>query len=279
MTWTVKQKAGIISGTGKMRRLSAKVFAKAGYEILVSGRKIAITAADIAKQCDIVVISIPIRETEKVIEGIAPLVEPSQLVYDFTSLKVRHVEAMLKSRADVIGLHPMFGPTVKTISRQTINVCPARADTARVAALIAGFESQSAICTVATPKEHDRIGDVVQGLTHFVTFCMADTMRRLGVVLHTTGKFESPVYQIELSLIGRLLSLDPALYVDNLQQNLYVPEVLAACRRSTTDLAAIVEAKDPEQFRKSFDQNSRHFGSYCQEGQKTTDAQIKCMVN
>ena len=275
----MKQKAGIIGGTGRMGRLFEKVFEKAGYEVLVSGRKTPVTAADIAKQCDIVIVSVPIRDTVKVIDAIAPLMRPGQLLCDFTSLKVRPVEAMLRSEADVIGLHPMFGPTVKSISRQTIIVCPARADEARVAALAEIFEAQGAICTIATPEEHDRIVAVVQGLTHFVTLCMADTVRRLGVDLRKTRQFESPVYQIELSLVGRLLSQDPALYADILQQNPHVPEVLAACRSSAADLAAIVEAKDPEQFRAFFEKNSRHLGSYCEEGQKTTDALIECMVN
>jgi len=279
MTGTMKKKAGIIGGTGRMGRLFAKVFEKAGYDVLVSGRKTPVTAADIAKQCDIVIVSIPIRDTVKVIETIAPLMRPGQLLCDFTSLKVKPVEAMLRSEADVIGLHPMFGPTVKSISRQTIIVCPARADEARVAALAGIFEAQGAVCTIATPEEHDRIVAVVQGLTHFVTLCMADTVRRLGVDLRTTEAFESPVYQIELSLVGRLLSQDPALYADILQQNPHVPEVLAACRSSAADLAAIVDAKDPEQFRAFFEKNSRHLGSYCEEGQKMTDALIECMVN
>jgi prephenate dehydrogenase len=272
-------KAGIIGGTGRMGRLFAKVFGKAGYEVLVSGRKTAVTAADIAKQCDIVIVSVPIRETVQVIGEITPLMRPGQLLCDFTSLKVRPVEAMLKSEADVIGLHPMFGPTVKSIKNQTIIVCPARAKESRVAMLVAIFEAQGAVCTIATPEEHDRTVAVVQGLTHFVTLCVADTVRRLGVDLHKTEQFESPVYQIELSLVGRLLSQDPALYADILQQNPYVPEVLAACRSSAADLAAIVDAKDPEAFRKFFEKNSRHLGPFCEEGRKMTDALIECMVN
>ena len=37
-------KAGIIGGTGRMGRLFAKVFERAGYEVLVSGRKTALTS-------------------------------------------------------------------------------------------------------------------------------------------------------------------------------------------------------------------------------------------
>ncbi|MFA4859245.1 prephenate dehydrogenase/arogenate dehydrogenase family protein [Methanoregula sp.] len=272
-------KAGIIGGTGKMGRLFTRVFEDAGYDVVVSGRKTAITGAGIAKTCDIVIVSVPIRETVRVIEEIAPLLNEGQLLCDFTSLKVKPVEAMLKSKADVIGLHPMFGPTVKTIRNQTIIVCPARADRSRVEALVKIFGKQGAVCTITTPEEHDRTVAVVQGLTHFVTLCVADTVRRLGVDLHKTEQFESPVYQIELSLVGRLLSQDPALYADILQQNPHVPEVLRACRSSAADLSAIVEAKDPEQFRAFFEKNSRHLGTYCDEGQKTTDALIECMVN
>ena len=272
-------KAGIIGGTGKMGRLFVPVFEQGGYEVVVSGRSTEITNRDIAEQCDLVIVTVPIHDTVRVIDEIAPLLSKDQLLCDFTSLKVRPVEAMLRSKAEVIGLHPMFGPTVKSINRQTIIVCPARANEARVAALIGIFKSQGAICTIASPEEHDRIVAVVQGLTHFVTLCMAETVRRLSVDLNKTGQFESPVYQIELSLIGRLLSQDPALYADILQQNPYVPDVLAACRSSAADLAAIVETKDPEQFRVFFERNSRHLGSYCEEGQRTTDALIEYMVN
>ena len=37
--------------------------------------------------------------------------------------------------------------------------------------------------------------------------------------------------------------------------------------------------KDAGAFRAFFEENSRHLGSYCEKGQKTTDALIDCMVN
>jgi len=64
---------------------------------------------------------------------------------------------------------------------------------------------------------------VVQGLTHYVTLGMAGTMRRLGVTPEDTMAFMSPIYQIEMSLVGRLLSQDPDLYADILMLNPAVP--------------------------------------------------------
>jgi len=272
-------KAGIIGGTGRMGKLFVPVFLRAGYEVLVSGRSTDLTAEDLARQCDLVIVTVPIRNTVKVIDRIAPLMGPGQLLCDFTSLKKKPIEAMLKSKANVIGLHPMFGPTVSSIKSQTIIVCPARVDDRKLSDLVAIFRKEGARCTIATPEEHDRMMAVVQGLTHYVTLCMAESIRRLGVDIGATEEFTSPVYQIELSLIGRLLSQDPELYADILEENPYVPEVLAACRESAADLEAIVKKHDAAGFREFFEKNSRHLGSYCQKGQKTTDMLIDCMVN
>jgi len=271
--------AGIIGGTGRMGGLFVPVFERAGYDVLVSGRSTTLSAQDIARRSDLVIVSVPIRDTVRVIGEIAPLLTKDQLLCDFTSLKVRPVKAMLESKAGVIGLHPMFGPTVRTLKHQTIIVCPARTDEAHLHALLSLFRSEGAECTITTPEQHDRMMAVVQGLTHFVTLCMADSVRRLGIDIEKTQAFTSPVYQIELSLVGRLLSQDPALYADILQMNPYVPEVLNACRSSAGDLAEIVAQQDPALFRAFFEQNSRHFGRCCEEGQTITDTLIECMVN
>jgi prephenate dehydrogenase len=272
-------KAGIIGGTGKMGQFFVPVFERAGYEVTIAGRSTSVTAQDIAQSCDLVIVSVPIRDTVRIIEEIAPLLARNQLLCDFTSIKARPVEAMLKSKANVVGLHPMFGPTVSSLKNQTIIVCPVRVEEHLLKNLVSIFAAEGARCTAATPEEHDRMMAVVQGLTHFVTLCMADTVRRLGVRIGSTEAFTSPVYQIELSLMGRLLSQDPALYADILQQNPFVPEVLEACCSSAEDLRSVVGSGDPEVFSAFFKENSRHLGCYCENGQEMTDALIEYMVN
>jgi prephenate dehydrogenase len=272
-------KAGIIGGTGKMGRLFRPVFERAGYEVLVSGRSTLLTNADLAEQCDLVIVSVPIHDTVRVIDEISPVLKKDQILCDFTSLKTEPVAAMLKSKARVIGLHPLFGPTVQSLRNQTIIVCPVRAEENIVQSLLSLFYSEGARCTLATPEQHDRMMAVVQGLTHFVTLCMADSVRRLGIDIETTRAFTSPVYQIELSLVGRLLSQDPSLYADILQQNPFVPEVLSICTSSAEDLRRIVDTKDPALFKEFFTSNSRNLGAWCDEGMQMTDDLIKYMVN
>ena len=157
-------------------------------------------------------------------------------------------------------------------------MCPARVTGTTLSDLRGIFLREGAVCTITTPEEHDRMMAVVQGLTHFVTICMADSIRRLGMDIQKDRRFMSPVYQIELSLVGRLLSQDPALYADILQQNPFVPDVLAACRSAAGDLSDIVKSGNPGAFAEFFSRDTRHLGAYCGRGQELTDALIECMV-
>ncbi len=271
-------KVGIVGGTGKMGRLFSGVFGQAGCEVSIAGRHTSVTARDLAARCDIVVISVPIRHTIGVIRDIAPFLTKEQLFCDLTSLKIAPVNAMLESDAMVIGLHPMFGPTVPGITGQTIIATPARCSFQARDSLLGIFESQGARITLTTPDEHDRMMAIVQGLTHFVTLTIAETMRKSGIDPKETMRFTSPVYQIELGLVGRLLAQDQSLYADILQMNPYVPMVLSQCEDSVKRLRETIETLDPEQFASVFAENARHFGVCALEGMQLTDDLIRHMV-
>ena len=66
-------KAGIIGGTGKMGRLFVPIFERAGYDVLVSGRSTPLSNNRLAELCDIVIVSVPIHDTVRVIGEIAPV--------------------------------------------------------------------------------------------------------------------------------------------------------------------------------------------------------------
>lgn len=254
------------------------VFEKAGWDVLVSGRNTPLTAGDLAGQCEVIMVSVPIRETTGVIRSVAPLLSGDQVFCDLTSIKTGPVAAMLESRASVVGFHPMFGPTVKNLEGQTIIATPARCDQVSLDCILSVFRSQGARVTISTPQEHDRIMAVVQGLTHFVTLGVAETMRKVGMRPDDTLAFMSPVYQMEMGLVGRLLSQDPRLYADILELNPHVPPVLAACEEALSSIRGFIEAGDTSAFEEAFLENSRNFGEYCQKAARETDRLISVMV-
>lgn len=271
-------KVGIIGGTGKMGRLFSGVFERAGHEVTCSGRSTEVTARDIATGSDLVIISVPIHVTAEVIRDISPFLTSSQVVCDFTSLKVFPVNEMLCSEAEVIGLHPMFGPSVRTLEQQTIIVTPARCSEDHLSMLTSIFMGEGARITITTPDAHDRMMAVVQGLTHFVTLSMAETMRKMGITPSETEPFMSPVYQIETGIVGRLLSQDPELYADMLRMNPYMPAVLDACEEAVIDVKKTIMSGESGLFEHLFTLNSEHFGNYCNIASSLTDSLIEAMV-
>ena len=67
----------------------------------------------LADICDVIVVSVPIAATAGVIAEVGPLMKKGQLLMDLTSLKKEPVALMLKhSEADVVGCHPLFGPSI-----------------------------------------------------------------------------------------------------------------------------------------------------------------------
>ena len=261
-----------------MGRLFSGVFARAGYDVLVSGRNTAITNRDIAMQSDLVMVTVPIRETKDVIREIAPLLSSDQMICDLTSLKVFPVEEMLKSEAEVIGFHPMFGPSVSSLEKQTIIVTPARCTKDSLETLLKMLTREGALITIATPEAHDRMMAIVQGLTHFVTIAMAETMRRTGIRPQDTVPYMSPVYQIETGLIGRILSQDARLYADLLCLNPYVPAVLDACGESIRETSTIVTSGNTGRFEEIFVADAEFFGDFAGQAASLTDFLIDCMV-
>lgn len=271
--------AGIIGGTGQMGRFFAGVFQAAGWETIVSGTKTPLTSRDVAEMADLVVVSVPIRATVGVIRQIAPLLSEEQIFCDLTSLKVEPVRAMLASRAEVIGLHPMFGPNTASLRGQTIVATPARCSPETLEGLLSVFRDQGATITLSTPEDHDRMMAVIQGLTHFGTLAKAEAIRRTGADVAETLRFTSPVYRIEMGLVGRLLAQDAGLYGDILQMNPAVPEVLSEFEEAVRTLREIVESGDDERFRAFFMENAGHYASYLRAATAETDDLINHVVN
>ncbi len=270
---------GIIGGSGGMGKLFSSVFSRAGFEVLVSGRNTALANRDLAENCDVVMVSVPIRATVEVIRGIAPLMRDDQVLCDLTSVKKVPVSEMLKSGASVIGFHPMFGPNLPGIRGQNIVATPARCPDETLSLFTSIFASEGARVTVMTPEEHDRVMAVVQGLVHFATLAVADAVRTSGTDLEKILSVMSPVYRIEMGLIGRILGQSPDLYGDILRMNPEVMPVLEGFSQSVERLKDSVAAPGDDNFQAFFAGNRECFEDYVPLATRDTDALIEALVN
>ena len=271
-----KTKVLILGGTGEMGQWFTRFFKERGYEVTVWGkggkteiaRKLEVPfASDLeaaVPESDIVIVSVPINVTEETIAEIAPKMKAGSLLMDFTSIKVKPVEAMRKfapSDVEILGTHPMFGPTIRTIRGQTVILVPVKGRSEKWFPVIRElFEESGAHVEITTAAEHDSLVSVVQGLTHFAYISIGTTIDRLDFDVKKSRKFVSPVYDIMLDFVGRILGQNPYLYALIQMENPGVLEVHKAFIRECEELSSLVRAHDEEGFVRKMKAAARQYG-------------------
>lgn len=98
-----------------------------GHEVRILDRGNWPRAQTLLTDVNAVVVSVPIHISVDVINELADLLPEDAILADFTSVKVEPLQAMLAiHNGPVVGLHPMFGPTVDQPVGQTMVVTPGR---------------------------------------------------------------------------------------------------------------------------------------------------------
>ncbi len=255
----------IIGGEGGMGRSLTTLFSDLGHGVLSADLETELRPADVAATADVVVISVPIRETRAVIEQLGPLVREDALLMDVTSIKTDPMAAMLAStEASVVGTHPMFGPGVNTYQGQRVVICPGRGD-AWLDWTRQMFTARGLVISEATPAEHDSMMAIVQVLHHFKTQALGLALRRTGMPLEETLRFTSPAYLLETYVTGRHFAQSPDLYGPIEMLNPDSQRVIDAFRQAAAELAEILAAGDQEAFNQVFADVRAFFGEFTDE--------------
>ncbi len=218
---------GIIGGTGGMGRWFEKYFTANGHPVLIAGRKTQLTYSDLIAQCRVVAISTPLAPALDIIDDIGTLLEADQLLIDFCSQKELIVERMAAATAaDVIGTHPMFAPNTPYLHGQNIILCPARDRAGWLPWLEKMFVADGGVVTRMDPAEHDKKMAMAQSLMHFLTLSLGRMLQRLNIRPEEALRFATPIFRINVDLVGRLFAQGIELYADLVSNNQSAPDVL-----------------------------------------------------
>ncbi len=271
---------GIIGGTGKLGKLFREIFEEENFQVLVSSRSTSLSKEDLVKKSDVIVLSVPIESTLEVIKEINPYLDKEKLFLDLTSLKVQQTKEMLNSKADVLGMHPLFAPSIGSIKGQTIVICPERITNKELyQKIILTLEKKGANLVEMSPETHDQLMAVIQGLTHFSAIVLCHCLKDLNFDIKKSLGCTSPVYRLTLDMAGRILNQQPELYADISLLNPKTIDVLSQYLRSAEDLFKKIEEKDREGFIKFFEDASEYLGDFTERAEKESDMLIKRMVD
>lgn len=267
----------IVGGRGKMGTLFSKAFSKLGFTVDLVEKGDAITAATF-QAADIVIISVPMDVASQVTAKVAPLLRKDALLCDFNSLKLDVCKAMQQhGTSETLGLHPMFGPSVASFRRQKIVACPinsgprAKWFTTELGRM--GFE-----IVESDAETHDRMMSIIQVLTHLGTMVMGEALRLSGVSLEQTLSFTSPIYRLELAMVGRLFVQDPNLYAEIALSNPHAEESRKIFREAAATMTGILTAGDRNAFRQQFLEIQNHFKGFASDAMKLSDRIIESIT-
>ena len=208
----------------------------------------ALSIRELATQADVLVFSTPIRHASAIIDEYVAAAagdEAGKLWLDLTSIKQQPVEAMLRSRAEVVGLHPMTAPPkIDTLRGRTMAVCRARLDRWQpwLEHLLAALQAD---CVEIETLAHDRAMALVQGLVHASHMGQAAVLRDLAPAaggLATLHALRTIGHDLDQTVTGRILSGNPAIYEDIQFGN---PHVLPMLER-LSDAVALLRAQVAE---------------------------------
>ncbi len=189
-------------------------------------------------KCDIIILTVPISKTEKMIKNIAPVVKPGALIIDTCSVKTLPcgwLKKYLPKNINILGTHPMFGPVTTNfnINNQTWNLknkqivlCPLRLSNKKLSCIKKYLKKINLEIIITTPEDHDQQNAKTLSLVHF-----------LGRALTLSGikkqKIFTPGYEDLLKIIPHTSSDNWQLFFDMHNFNPYseqtVKKFLNAC--------------------------------------------------
>ncbi len=267
----------IIGGQGQFGKLFGDLFKKNGDKISIIEKQDRLDSEETLtkiKKADLVLISVPINVTLSVIAEVAKMLKlynPNCLLADVTSIKNQPVQKMLSQhQGAVVGLHPMFGPDIETFAKQTVAVCHGRLK-ANYQWLLDLLSKKGINLVDVESKTHDDLMSIIQVLRHLSTVAYGNHLRHEDIDLNKILALSSPIYRLELIMVGRLFAQDPVLYSDIIFSDKHNIKMIKRFINRISETLSFVEKDDKQSFIQSFNETKEWFGEFADKFAKESN--------
>ena len=251
----------VVGGHGRLGSLFVRLFESSGYTVRTLGENDWNQAEALIAGAGLVVVSVPIAATPDAI-GQLPRLPDDCVLADFTSIKSVPLEAMMAAHpGPVVGLHPMFGPDVPSLAKQVVAYCDGRQPEA-YRWLLEQIRIWGATVHRIGAVEHDQGMALIQALRHFTSFAYGLHLAEEDPRLEDLLRLSSPIYRLELAMVGRLFAQDPQLYADIILASDRNLEMIRRFHQRFGEALDVIEKNDKPAFVDAFRRVSEWFGSY-----------------
>lgn len=262
------KKIVIIGGRGGIGSIFTRLFRSSGYTVEVMGHRDWDRAGEIFAGAGLVVVCVPIDRTEEVIGKLQGLLSPECVLADFTSIKTNPVKSMMAvHQGPVMGLHPMFGPDISNMAKQVIISVEGRYPE-KCGWVLDQMTLWGARIKKFSAAEHDDAMSYIQALRHFTTFSYGVFLAKENPDLDVLMELSSPIYRMELMMVGRLFAQDPRLYADIIMSSKQNCNLIKDFVSSMLNEVSLVENSDIDTFTSRFLEARDYFGEFAENAVK-----------
>ena len=259
----IKMNVGIIGGSDGLGKTLVYYF-RDEFNVYISGRdhkkgrNVASEAnvsyiesnAGLANISDMVIISVPIQHTEDVIREVAPFMKDGSVMIDVTSVKEgpsRTMAEVLGENVEYIPTHPVFGPRTTDLNNQVI-VLTADKKGKWYDKVYKYLKSKNMRIIETSAEKHDFMMSIVQVLTHFSFISTASAIEKLKVNISETEDYESPIYNLMIDMIARIVAQNPFLTYNIQSRNENGPKIRNTFAEAVLELRDVINEGDAEKF-------------------------------
>jgi len=267
------KKIVVIGGKGQLGKIFVDLFTRSHYQVNIIEQEDWVSSDKILANASVVIVAVPIRLTNHIIQQLGGLPD-SCILADVTSIKESPLYEMLKvHKGPVVGLHPMFGPDISSLIKQTVIVCEGRSPK-QYEWLLEQIKIWGAKIYAVDAAAHDQAMSMVQVMRHFSTIAYGYHLMTEGADLAQLVEMSSPIYRLELVMVGRLFAQNPVLYSDIIFSNADNIDMMKRFAYRFLELLEDVETGDKDAFINMFNQVSGWFGDYAGEFLKESKSML-----
>lgn len=258
----------IVGGKGQLGGLFQQMLSLSGYQVKVLDKDDWQQAETLFADAGLVLVTVPIAITCDIIREKLTQLPQECILADLTSIKTEPMNAMLAAhKGPVVGFHPMFGPDVGSLAKQVVVVCHGR-EADKYQWLLEQIGIWGARIVEAEPERHDNAMQLVQAMRHFSTFVYGLNLCKEEADIETLLQFSSPIYRLELAMVGRLFAQSPELYADIIFAQQDSQHAIGDYLDNYREALELLKRGDRDAFISQFQTVAKWFGDFAPQFQR-----------
>ena len=270
------KKIAIIGGSGSLGVWFAQWFIEHGFHVILHGRnkERLISAGNVTgamitqdlesavKDADIIMVSIPIKNTPKMLEMVSNYAKKDSLIFDVASIKGSAIPTILEKISNekeimCASIHPMFGPGSEGLKDKTIIFAelPNGVDSESLKILENIFtmdKKDLPVIKSCKVDEHDKMMGLTLGLPHALNIIFMDILSKSGIPLEKISDFSGTTFLIQKILSESVIQQSAEIYSQIQMENHEFRSIKKLILDSIGEYSKILNSNDFESFERLF---------------------------